>query len=203
MSTDDPPPSGTTPEEHLLLPQLPLPRIAPLELDEADEFQAELLGPLGGQDALHLFRTLAHHPKLLKSWLPFGGRLLYGGALSGRDRELVILRVSFLCGSDYEWGQHVAIARNAGVSDEEIVRLAAHDVDQTWSEREATLLSATDELVAHHMIDRNTWASLSHNYDDAQLIELTMLAGHYALLAGTLNSIGVTTESPLPKLGTV
>lgn len=178
---------------------------------DADTYQAELLEPLGGDHALNLFRTLAHHSKLLRSWLPFGGRLLWGGELPERDRELVILRVAWLCGSDYEWGQHLGMARAAGLTDPEILRVVAHDPDPDtasnsdpdWPEHDALLLAAVDQLVGDHVIDAATWTGLADSYDDVQLIELTMLAGHYAMLAGTLNSIGTQSEKSLPRLGTV
>lgn len=186
----------------------PPPRIPPLDMADADTHQAELLEPLGGGDALNLFRTLAHHSKLLRSWLPFGGRLLYGGALPERDREVVILRVAWLCDSDYEWGQHVAMARDAGLTDEQILHTAAErsspvGSDPEWSRHDALLLTAVDQLIEAHMIDDETWSELSETYDDAQMIELAMLAGHYAMVAGALNSIGVQTEGPSPRAGTV
>lgn len=203
--TSEPDLPDDPPSQRLAAP----PRIPPLEIAEADDHQLELLEPLGGDEALNLFRTLAHHSKLLRSWLPFGGRLLRGGALPERDRELVILRVAWLCGSDYEWGQHVAIARDAGLTDPEILRIAAahtgseSDPEPDRSRHEALLSAAVDQLVADHMIDSETWTGLADTYDDTQMIELTMLAGHYAMLAGTLNSIGVQPENPLPPLGTV
>ena len=40
--------------------------------------------------------------------------------LSDRDRELLILRIGYLCQSGYEWGQHVQISRRIGMSDDEI-----------------------------------------------------------------------------------
>jgi AhpD family alkylhydroperoxidase len=173
--------------------------------------QAELLEALGGPDALNLFRTLAHNPKVMKSWLRFGGRLLQRSSLPARDRELVILRVAALCRCDYEWGQHVGIARDAGLSDDEIVRVAETGSDagpdgasdQGWTGHEAALLRAVDQLIGDHRIDESTWAELARTYAESQLIEFTLLAGHYSMLAGTLSSIGVETETPLPRIGHV
>ena len=74
---------------------------------------------------LNIFATLAHHPRLLKRWSDFGGVLLYGGKLPARERELLILRTGYLCQAPYEWGQHVTIGLAAGLTDEEIARVAA------------------------------------------------------------------------------
>lgn len=171
----------------------------------ATPFQAEQLEPLGGDEALNLFRTMANHPRLLKRWLPFGGSLLYRNSLPERDRELVILRVAALCGSHYEWGQHVAIARAAGVSEEEILRLAAREpaTTDTWSAAEQALLTACDQLVGEHRIEQATWDELADIYDTEQLVTLPLLVGHYAMLAGFLTAAGVQTETPLPRIGEV
>jgi len=156
---------------------------------------------------LNIFRTLAVHPKLLRSWLPFGGRLLQGSILSPRIRELVILRTAAMCESHYEWGQHVAIGRDAGLNDEEIVACAARPLSDSgfeWPDVDLLVLEATDQLVGEHCVADDTWASLAAaGWNDEQLVELTMLAGHYAMLAGMLRSAGVQTEALLPRIGSV
>lgn len=180
-----------------------MPRIHPLATADAEPTQLELLEPLGGDEALHLFRTLAHNPALLKSWLRFGGQLLYRSTLPARERELVILRTAMLCGSDYEWGQHVRLAREAGLDDDEIRAVAQRPISEDWNDSDAGLLRAVDELVLDHDLSDETWAHLSSRYDDAQLVELTMLPGHYAMLAAALRSMRVRTEVPLPRIGDV
>lgn len=177
------------------------PRIAPTTEAERTVQQRELLDTLGGNGALNIFATLAHHVRLFRRWLPFGGVLLQGGTLPERDRELVILRVAFRCGARYEWGQHVGIARAAGVTDDEIRRVATGPDVPGWSEGDAMVLRAVDELHDDFCITDDTWAALASHYSTEQLIELPMLAGHYALLAGALNSFGVQPEGALPELG--
>lgn len=174
------------------------PRIAPVPPEELDDQQRDLLG---GGPTLNIFATLVRHPGLYRKWIPFGGKLLAGSKLSPRDRELVILRTAFRCNAVYEWGQHVAFARDAGLSDEEIRRIAAGADDPNWPQGDADLLRMVDELVDDHCISDATWVSLAERYDDKQLVELPMLSGHYAMLAGVLNSLGVELEGPLPGLG--
>jgi 4-carboxymuconolactone decarboxylase len=179
------------------------PRISPLTDEECSPEQLGLLEPLGPSATLHIFRTLVRHPKLYRRWLPFAGRLLQGSALADRDRELVILRVASRCRATYEWGQHVGIARTAGLTDDEIRRTAATSLDPGWPAADAALLRAVDELQDEHRIDDATWAELTTRFGDEQLIEITMLAGAYAMLAGTLNSLGVQLEGDQPGLGEV
>lgn len=177
------------------------PRLDPLPPDQMTDEQRELLSPMA--QPLNIFSTLVRHPGLFRRWMAFAGKLLQGGKLPERARELVILRTAWRCGASYEWAQHVAIARNAGLSVHEIRAVAEDGLDtHAWSPAEAALLRAVDELVDHHCIGDATWTTLAAEFDERQLIEVPMLSGHYALLAGTLNSLGVQPErSDLPALG--
>jgi 4-carboxymuconolactone decarboxylase len=177
------------------------PRIPPLHPEALTDEQRELIGG-GTPPPLNIFLTLARYPGLLRKWLPFGGKLLAGGKLTPRDRELVILRTAFRCRARYEWAQHVAIAGAAGLETEEIRRVAAGPDASGWSDADVTLLRAVDELHDDHCISDHTWNALASRYETEQLIEIPMLAGHYGMLAGVLNSLGVQPETDdLPALG--
>jgi 4-carboxymuconolactone decarboxylase len=173
------------------------PRIPPLPAEgrapEVEELLSGYRRPDGSE--LHIFTTLARHPRLLKRWGAFGGTLLYRGRLSARDRELLILRTGYLTRARYEWGQHVEIGRAAGLGDDEIARVAAGPAAEGWSVDDATLLRAADELHADARIGDATWAALAERYDEQQLIEVCMTVGQYHLVAFTLNSLGVEPES--------
>jgi len=180
---------------------LTAPRIPPLTEAECTDEQRELLEPLGVSASMNLFRTLVRHPKLYRRWNAFAGRLLLRSTLTDRERELVVLRISSRCGADYEWGHHVEIGRGVGLADDEILRAGAADVDAGWPDEERTLLLAVDQLVDRHSIDADTWAELARHHSEEQLIELTLLAGAYAMLAGTINALGIQLEPGLPAIG--
>ena len=105
--------------------RLTKPRVEPLDIEKADPETREQLaklatGGVGGGRVLNIFGTLAHHPELMRRWLVFGNHVLGKSTLPVRERELAILRVGYLCRSEYEWGQHVLIARRCDISDAEI-----------------------------------------------------------------------------------
>lgn len=175
-------------------PRPATPRIPPLADADRDDQVRELLDQAGGPaaGATNIFATLVRHPGLFRKWLPFGGKLL-AGKLPARERELLILRTGWLCGSAYEWAQHVLIARAAGLTDDEIARVR-EGPDAGWSPIEALMLRAADELHDDACITDATWGALADHLDERQLIELPMLVGHYHLVAFALNSLGVQVE---------
>jgi alkylhydroperoxidase family enzyme len=158
------------------------PRIAPVPAPD-DERQ------------LNIFRTLVRNKPLYKGFLALGGHLLGGGVLPAREREIVILRTGFRAGSEYEFGQHTRIGRDAGLTDAEITRLAAGDGDDGWSDDDAALVAMVDELCADDVVSETTWGRLSARWSEEQLLELLVLAGYYRLVSGLLNSAGVALEA--------
>jgi 4-carboxymuconolactone decarboxylase len=181
------------------------PRIAPLPESEWEGDIAEVLNALPpGADApigeYNIFRTLARHPDLFRSWIRFGGYLLVGGTLPATDRELMILRTAVRCRSSYEWGQHVRVSLRLGMDRDVIDRVVEGPTAPGWTEHEATLLRAVDELHDDARISDSTWGALADTYDETQLIELTMLIGQYHMVAFTLNSLGVELDEGLEAL---
>jgi 4-carboxymuconolactone decarboxylase len=177
------------------------PRIPPLGDDEMNEETSALLEEvrLPNAEAVNIFATLVRYPGLYRRWMPFAGKLL-AGKLPARDRELLILRSAWRCASSYEWGQHVRLAKQTGISDEEIARIATGPDAPGWAPLDRALLSAVDELHDDACVTDATWATLASRYDERQMIELPMLVGQYHMLAFALNSLGVQREPGVPGL---
>jgi len=179
----------------------PAPRVPPLAPGEWGPEVEEILRPLrglAGGRVLNIFGTLARHPDLLRRWLVFGNHVLGASTLPARERELAILRVGWLCRSEYEWGQHVLIARRVGVDDAEIARVATGPDAPGWSPREAACLRAADDLWRDARVADATWAELARHFDVRQLLDLVFAIGQYALVSMALNSLGVERDPGVP-----
>ena len=171
------------------------PRIEALPVAEQDDETRELLAKvtIPGTPAANIFATVVRHPSLFKGLAVFGGKLLTG-ELPGRDRELLTLRTAWRCQSEYEWAQHVALSRKAGLSDAEIAAVPNPIESGSWDQFDVTLLRAADELHDTACLSDATWAALSARYDQRQLIEVPMVVGHFHTMAYTLNSLGIQLE---------
>lgn len=171
------------------------PRISPLP---SSRWSAPLrlllsLSPGGTANPMNVFATLARHESLFWPWLAFAGKLL-AGKLAPRHRELVILRTAHLCGCTYERGHHRKIAREVGLSGDELDAIEQASPGASWAGVDRDVLEAVDELHATQRLSDETWSRLSSHFDERQLIELVMLAGNYHLLAFTLNALRVQAE---------
>jgi alkylhydroperoxidase family enzyme len=165
------------------------PRVPPLSPTERDERQAALVREAGAE--LGVYTTLVRHTDLFADFLPFGRRLLRFTSLEPREREVLILRTAWRCRAAYEWSHHEVIGRHAGLTDADLAELTA-------AEPAGLLPRAADELVRDHMLSDATWAELTAAYTVPQVIEVCMLVGEYAMLAGALNSLGVQIEAGYP-----
>jgi alkylhydroperoxidase family enzyme len=177
------------------------PRVAPLPSAEWTPQVEEILAPLrrqmGGR-VLNVFGTLAHHPDLLRRWLVFANHVLGASTFPARERELAILRVGWLCRSEYEWGQHVLIARGVGIVDGEIARVAEGPDAAGWSPRETAVLRAADDLWRDARISDAVWAELATHFETRQLLDLVFTIGQYTLVSMVLNSLGVERDAGVP-----
>ncbi|HEX3842189.1 MAG TPA: hypothetical protein VHU85_15455 [Acidimicrobiales bacterium] len=175
------------------------PRMTPVPEDEQDSQTRELLSQVfvDGTPASNIFTTFVRHPGLFRKWWPLSAKLLVG-KLPSRDRELLVLRTGWRCNSEYEWGQHVLLAPTCGLSDDDVARVKEGPEVAGWSQFDASLLRAVDELHDEGCVSDATWQFLAERYDERQLIEVPMLVGHYHLVAFTLNSLGVQREPGVP-----
>ncbi len=157
------------------------PRIEPLDV------------PLEGVPQLNIFLTLAKHRRLYDRFNRLGGFLLYRGLLPARQREIVILRTGWRSGSVYEFGQHTRFGQEAGLTPEDIRRLATEGIDG-WTPEDRDLVVFADELCATNTVSDGTWAALAARWSEEELLELVVLAGFYRLVSGFLNTVGVQLE---------
>jgi alkylhydroperoxidase family enzyme len=121
-------------------------------------------------------------------------------ALPGRDREVAVLRIGWLCRAPYEWGEHVLIAKKLGVTSAEIEAITIGSTAPGWSVHDRAILRAVEELYADAMISDATWATLAERYDERQLIELPVLIGQYQAVAYYQNSLRLRLHHNNPGL---
>jgi 4-carboxymuconolactone decarboxylase len=172
------------------------PRIEALGPDQWDADTAAFMDRF--DNLLNIFKTLTNHPDLMRRWMVFANHILYKSSLPFRERELLILRIGYLCQAGYEWGQHVLIARQGGIPDEDISRVKRGPEAEGWSEVDRLLMQATDELHHDAHVSDATWEALSAHFDTRQMMDIVFTVGQYNLVSMALNSFGVQPDDGLP-----
>jgi alkylhydroperoxidase family enzyme len=137
---------------------------------------------------LNVYRTMAHHPALLRAWAPLRQHLVKNTALGAERSEMVILRTGHRLGSAYEWAHHVSRARTLGFSDDRIRSIAAAP-----SGEDGLIVRAVDALFDLHRIPADLEADLASTIGREAVFDLIATVGFYTVLGGILQ----TYETPI------
>lgn len=147
-----------------------------------------------GVPPLVLFTCMARDERLFNKL--FSSGLLDRGHLSLRQRELVIHRVTALCGSEYEWGVHAAFFADRVEFDEDQLYSLVHGQgsDSCWEKEERLLLEMCDALHDTCTLTAGQWAQLRGAYSEEQMLELLMLCGYYRSISYLTNALHLPPE---------
>lgn len=184
---------------------LAAPRVAPLPPDRWDRAVQEAMRATVPVETLesylstsddslqapNAFTTIVHNPPLAATFFAFNRMLLREGSLPARYREIVVLRVAWRTGSNYEWAQHVRLATRIGMTPEDIAAIPAGAADNSWTAFERSMLTATDQMVDSYQVSDEIWSRLAEELDESQLVELVFVVGAFVCVAMALNSLGV------------
>ena len=151
----------------------------------------------------NLYKALGNHPELVAAWAEFSKTLRHDTRTPRALRELVILRGAQVMRSEYEWAQHLAMARKAGVSEAKIKNLASWRTSSEFSEQEKAAL-ALAEAVTEGCVSDEVYARAKKHFDDHDYVELALVAAFYAMVGRMIDAMGVELEPEMnnysPKL---
>lgn len=175
------------------------PRIAPLQPPYPPAVQADFDKVMRGAPPLMLFRVLGRNPRVLSRLI--AGGLLDRGAVSMRQRELMILRTTARCGAEYEWGVHVAAygGKCGWTADERRASVRDDAAAPCWAPDEALIVRLADALHDAGDVDDALWQALGRAFTEEQLVELVMLGGLYHAVSFSLNAFRVPLEPSAPR----
>jgi AhpD family alkylhydroperoxidase len=151
----------------------------------------------GRPRGLNVLGTFARYPELARALFTLSGHVQLATTLTVRQRQLLILRVAALRTCGYAWAQHVVVSRDAGLTDEEIARVALGPEAPFWDPLEAALLRAADELVTDGAISSQTWTALDTSLDTRQLMDLVLTVGAYEISAFMMRSFELDLDDDL------
>jgi 4-carboxymuconolactone decarboxylase len=149
----------------------------------------------------NIIMVMGNHPPLGNIYNHWGKHFLMANSLTTRQLEIIILRVAWRVKSAYEWHNHVGYAMNAGLVLEEIAAIRDFPSGSSWSDEEAAMMQAVDDLIDSNKISDATWATLTNTLDKRQMMDLTFTIGHYVMTSWALSSFGVPIEGGADAVG--
>ncbi len=172
---------------------LTTPRIPPLpEAQWTDEHKQRIATFLpGGARPGNSFRTLLNVPDLVDRTMTLYNYVTQGSSLAPRIRELLILRTAWLHGSDVIWRERVAFARQAGLTTDELRKIAQGPSAAGWDPFEANLLRMADQLFRNSFVNDLVYQVMAARYDTCTVMDAGMTVADVASLALLYNTLGV------------
>ena len=171
------------------------PRIEPMTAADAKAVAKDAGVPEYMAD-LSVFQVLLRNARVARPINDLLASMLWHGTLDARLRELVIMRIGWTTGSDYEWTQHWRVARSLGVTERDLLAVRNWRDDDDLGPAERAVLAATDDIVESGAMSDATWqACVSALGDDpAVLVELTVAISTWRLISSVLETLRVPLE---------
>ena len=141
----------------------------------------------------NLYKQLANHPKLIAAWSEFARTLRHDSRTPRALRELMILRGAQLMQSEYEWAQHLKMARKAGVREAQIDALAAWKLSPEFDPKEKAAIGLAEAVTNGHVGD-DVYAEAMRHFDHHDYVELAITAAFYAMVGRMLDAMHVQLE---------
>jgi alkylhydroperoxidase family enzyme len=137
---------------------------------------------------------MAHAENSVRHFMRLGNSLLTRAQLDARLRELAILRVATLCRSHYEWYQHEILARQVGVTEEQIEAVKQGPDSPVFNDLERAVLQYTEEVTLNVKSTDETFNKVAKHLSHREIVELTLTIGFYNLVARFLENTEVEIE---------
>jgi alkylhydroperoxidase family enzyme len=146
-----------------------------------------------------VLQTFANHAELAKAFFTFNGHLLWATTLTPRQREILVLRVAVKRRAAFLWAQHIFEAKDSGLSDEEMSRIAFGPDAPYFEPLEGAMVRAVDELIDDGAVTEGTWAVLAAELDEKQLLDLIFTVGCYETTSWLFRSTELEPDPDVPE----
>ena len=145
--------------------------------DLVDRIRAGRRGSL-----LNIYKLLLHSPSLAETWFEHFNAVRWRTRLSGRLREIVIIRIAHLHGTAYVLRQHIPkLAVAEGLSVEECDALKDWAAAALFDAPERAVLAYADDMVRAGTVSDPVFAAVRAHFDERATVELTVLIGSYIM----------------------
>jgi alkylhydroperoxidase family enzyme len=147
-----------------------------------------------GGRVLNLYRMLLNSPPIASGWLNLLTAIRQKAILSGKFRELTILRIALVNGADYEYRGHIPFALKEGLSQRQIDALPDWSGSDAFDETERAVLAYTDAITNDVQVPDDVFAAVGSHFNPREMTELTATIAAYNLVSRFLEALKVDTD---------
>ena len=183
----------------------PPPRMQEVDRDHLSPEQRQFLdrwtgGYFKDADKHPVLLTFAHHPHLAELFSQLNIHLLTTNTLPVKLRQMAIMRTAWIAKATYMWSSHLNTSRLAGLDDGMYRPIRNGPDDPYFDDFERIVMIATDELVETRTLGDATWAALSAEWNEQQMLDFLFTVGTYVTVAGVMKATGVQRQPDLLAL---
>jgi alkylhydroperoxidase family enzyme len=159
------------------------------QIPEVAELAAQIRKERGKMH--NLYRMLLNCPPVARGWLNLLTAVRQHCKLSGRFRELAILRVAIVNGADYEYQSHIPFALKEGLSRQQIDALPQWQQSDAFDAAERAVLGYTDSMTKEIHVPEHVFEPLKPHFDARELTELTTTIAAYNLVSRFIEALQI------------
>jgi alkylhydroperoxidase family enzyme len=144
---------------------------------------------------INVYKLLLHCPDLAQTWFDHNGAVRWKTLLSGRLREIVIIRIAHLNGVAYVLGQHVPdLALAEGLTLAECEALVDWRASSLFDPRERAALAYADAMTLSTSVPDDVFAAVRRHFNDREIVELSVLIGTYIMHNRVMKALAIDLE---------
>ncbi len=144
---------------------------------------------------LNIFRVLLHRPKTAKAISDLLLSLLFESEIGHRRRELIIMRIGWVTGSEYEWTQHWPLAQEMfECRAAELLALRDWTNADCFDDTDRAVLTATDELLETGALADPTWQACFRALGRDAAIDMVTAIGTWLLISKVARGLRIPLE---------
>jgi AhpD family alkylhydroperoxidase len=170
-------------------PRLPL-------VEEPDDPLARALFEklAAGRGILNLHRMMAHAPAAMKASGDMALMFRQHAKLQRNIAELAVLRTAQLLDCEYVWLRHLPLAEAAGVTQHQIDEVHRSAASAAFTPAQKAALAFVEKVALGIAVDDETFAAARQAFSPREIVELTMLVGHYVATAIFIKALRIPDE---------
>jgi len=148
----------------------------------------------GFRDVPNIMKALANSPELARRISQLGQYFMIESSLDPRLRELAVLILMKRLNCEYGFVNHIGVARQAGVSREQIDQIDSYQTSPLFSEDDKLILRYAEQLTLEAQVEDGIFRQVHSHIGTLNVLDLNAAIGFWNMMARNLNGLRIDLE---------